>query len=815
MKRISALLTLFIAALLSPGALAQPHLAGSDEVQLALDKLNVLGSVLMIAAHPDDENTALLAYLARGRKYRTGYLSLTRGEGGQNLIGPEQGHLLGIIRTQELLAAREIDGAEQFFTRAMDFGFTKSAEETFDKWGREQVLGDIVRVIRKFRPDVIVLRFSGTPRDGHGQHQASAILGKDAFAAAADPKRFPEQLQELEPWQAKRIVWNVFAFNREQEAELAALPGKIEVDLGEYDPLLGYSYAEIAGISRSMHRSQAMGSPERRGSWKNYFVHVSGQPARKDLFDDIGTGWDRVEGGTSVGQMLAAAARSLDPKQPSKVVPALLEARTSLSRLSGYWAKRKVAELDDAIALSTGLWLDANADRPVVSPGSPVRITARAVNRSAVEMHWEAVTLEGAPGAGAMEADRKLAYNVPADVSINWQAAAGTRTQPVESPEPPPVLTAVFNVRVGTQSIHFARPVSHRYVSPIYGERTRPLEVVPPASVEIASRNVLFPDTAPKMVDVHVRSWTGKASGSVHLQLPPGWKAEPAGRKFELAAQDGQAVLQFQVQPPDSSSDGTMAALAKLGDSEIWTETLTLSYPHIELQTILQPAAARVVRTPVEVANRDIGYVMGAGDNVPEALTQMGCRVTMLSADDLSRGDLNRFGAIVTGVRAYNTRPELRANHDRLMTYVRNGGTLVVQYNVAERGESNVLDQIGPYPIEIGRSRVSVEEAPVAILKPGSPLLTFPNRIIKADFEGWVQERGLYFASKWDPKYTPVIASSDPGEEPLAGGMLYTRYGKGVYVFTAYSWFRQLPAGVPGAYRIFANLLSAGKADAD
>lgn len=739
---------------LTPGAIfPQRNLSGYAQVQLALDRLSVNGSALMIAAHPDDENTALLAWLARGRKVRTGYLSLTRGEGGQNLIGPEQGALLGVIRTQELLAARRIDGAEQFFTRAVDFGYTKSVEETFAKWGREEILADVVWTIRKFRPDVIILRFSGTAKDGHGQHQASAILAKDAFAAAADPKRFPEQLKEVQPWQAKRLLWNAFNFTPEQEKESATLPGRIEVDLGEYDPLLGYSYSEIAGMSRSEHRSQAMGSPERRGTVKNSLVHVAGEPATKDLFDGINLkGAERIR---------------FDPANPERTVHALLQLRKISNRRE---------EIDEAIALATGLWLDASADRPMAVAGSTVRITMQAVNRSDVPMKLIR------PVAAA------LPHNV---VMTHTKEAAAETTSHVD-----------FTLRVAGEQISFRRPIHHRYVDKERGELTRPFVLVPPVSVRIAESAVMFPTADSKPVTVHVRSFAPSQSGSVQLSVPQGWRIEPKAQPYQLGTEGQETTLRFTVFPPAAPSSAALEAVGK--------DVVVIDYPHIPPQTVFLPAAAKLVRADVRTLAKRVGYIMGAGDEIPGSLRQIGIDVTLLTADDLAAADLSQFDAIVAGVRAFNTREDIHGNQHRLLEYVNAGGTYVVQYNVVER--NSPLSGLGPHPFKIGRDRVSVEEAPVQILTPAHPLLNTPNKITAGDFEGWVQERGLYFASEWDPKYEAIIASSDPGEKPLPGGMLYTRYGKGAFVFTAYSWFRQLPAGVPGAYRLFANILSAGKA---
>ncbi len=784
-----------LAVACAQGADAQRLLSGSAGLQHRLERLNTAASALMIAAHPDDENTALLAWLALGRNVRTGYLSLTRGEGGQNLIGSEQGALLGVIRTQELLAARRLDGAQQFFTHAVDFGFTKTAEETLRIWDRERVLGDIVYVIRSFRPDVIILRFSGTPRDGHGQHQASAILGKEAFAAAADPSRFPEQLRTVKPWQAKRLVWNAFSFTRDQEKEASAMPNRLPVDLGAFDPLLGYSYSEIAGMSRSQHRSQGMGSPERRGSVPNFLAHVAGEPAKTDLFDGV-----RMDSGIPE---LKEAVRTFRPREPETVVPLLLKARAKAANPH---------EVDEAIADAAGLWLDASADRPAAAAGSNVRVTLQAVMRSRTPAELLAATLSG---GAALPIGQQLAFNAPTVKTVQWTAADVAPRDPGVMPEPAPVLTATFAIRIGGEEIRIERPVQHRYVDKVRGELTRPFEVVPPVSLSVADHAVVFPTAAPRVIAVTVRAQDGPRAGTVQLQATAGWKVAPTSQEFRLSRDGEETLLRFEVTPPGGASSADLAAVAETGGTKVTSSVLVIDYPHIPAQTVFGRAIARVVRADIVVRAKSVGYVVGSGDDVPAALRQIGCDVTFLGPEDLARGDLSRFDAIVTGVRAYNTRPDLRANQSRLMQYAENGGAVIVQYNVAEGGfgggDPKVLDNIGPWPLTVGRERVTVEEAPVELLKSGHPLLTSPNRIVSADWEGWVQERGLYFASKWDPRYETLIAMHDPGEPALTGGIIYGRVGKGTYVFTPLSWFRQLPAGVPGAYRIFANLLSAGR----
>ena len=808
------------------------------QAKLSLDRLNVTGSVLMIAAHPDDENTALLAYLARGRKVRTGYLSLTRGEGGQNLIGAEQGDALGIIRTEELLAARRIDGAEQFFTRAIDFGFTKTPQEAFDKWGREKILSDVVWVIRRFRPDVIILRFSGTPRDGHGQHQASAILGKEAYSAAGDPKRFPEQLRWVEPWQAKRLVWNPAAFTKEQLQEVEKIPHHFTVDPGDYDPLLGHSYSEIAGMSRSMHRSQGMGAPERKGSTKDYLVTEAGTPAAQDLLEGIDITWNRVPGGAAVGQMLAEAARGFDPSDPAKTLPLLIKAKKLMAEVHQPLADLKLHELNEAIVQCSGLWLDATADKYAAVPGGEIKFTATALGRERLAIQLKSVEIDGAARAAtkdrfgkSLPLNEAQTFTFTATLPSNqhysqpyWLSEpkqGDTYAVPnqleVGLPENAPLFQAHFNLRMESEDVEITRPVMHRYIERAQGELTRAIVVEPPVALQWSEEALLFPNGSSKTVELQVKANVAGVSGHVQAQAPPEWTLTSGAQDFHLTASGDECALSFQIAPPSREITGVLNASVQLGDQRVAVAMQTISYPHIPPQVLFPPASAKVVRAEVRLLPKSIGYVMGAGDDVPQALRQLGAEVALLSPDDLARGNLSRFDAIVTGVRAYNTRPDLRANEERLLDYAKNGGTVVVQYNVADGGgpvapvDSGVLNHIGPYPLTTSRDRVTVEEAPVQFLDPASPLVHQPNELSARDFDGWIQERGLYFASKWDAHYQTLFETHDPAEKPLTGGTLYVRYGKGAYVFTAFSWFRELPAGVPGAFRIFANLLSAGK----
>jgi len=832
-----ALGALLLAAL-SPLTGQQQPFSGTPELLESIERLNQLGSVLMIAAHPDDERTGVLAYFARGRHMRTAYLSVTRGEGGQNLIGSEQGAALGVIRTQELLAARQIDGAEQFFTRAIDFGFSKTAAETMQKWGHDRILGDIVWVIRSYRPDVIILVFTGGPQDGHGHHQVSAILGKEAFAAAADPARFPEQLQYVKPWQATRIVHALWNFGprpgqiplppgAERPPQSPSLPPAGRVETGALNPVLGYSYEELAVLSRSMHHSQGTGAMRRPGASTSEFGLLAGQPAPADVFDGIDTSWSRLPGGAPVTPILAEAVKAFEPEHPEKIIPLLGKARPLIAAIADPLAREKLNEIDEAIAGCAGIWIEAQAHEPEAVPGRPLAITTTVLNRSPQPVELAGARMEGMWDRELPVKPAPLVSGQPATIEFSREVPP---SQPYSQPywlrqppvgdvytvedqrllgraDTPPVASVRVRLLVAGIPIELVRPVHYRYASRAEGERTRPLAVVPPVAVNLPQPVTLFPSPAPRAVHVVVEARVEKAAGDLRLDAPPAWKVEPAVRHFEIAARGEACELAFTVTPPAGEATASLRAVAAVGGREISNGIEVISYPHFPAQTLFPPADIKLVRADIQVTAHRIGYIMGAGDEMPEALRQLGLEVTLLSQSDLEQGDLARFDAIVAGVRAYNVRADIRANQQRLLDYVSGGGTYIVQYNTGD-----LTLHLGPYPMTVppgSRYRVTVEEAPVAFPHADSPLLHAPNPIAARDFEGWVQERGLYFASDWDKRYQTVLSSQDPGETAIEGGELWTRYGKGVYIFTAYSWFRQLPAGVPGAYRLFANLISA------
>ncbi len=830
---------------------------GASEIELQLKKLNVVGSVLYVAAHPDDENTAFLAWGAKGRLLETGYLSVTRGDGGQNLIGNETGELVGVLRTQELLAARRIDGARQFFTRAIDFGFSKNPAETFAIWGHDQVLSDVVWIIRSFRPDVIVTRFPTTGEGGHGNHTASAILASEAFAAAADPKAFAWQLKWVAPWQAKRLLWNVFRFGADAPRNPAS--GEIALDLGAYNALLGRSYTEIAGQSRSMHKSQGFGAAERRGAWLNDFKLIAGDPAKEDLFEGIDLSWARYGAeGKAVGEILRKVEEGFRPTDPAASVPGLVEAWTAIGRLQEAAAdaspsspskkssnsetaardvdsqrtgpkpadpllRAKRAEVVDAIRACLGLWTEAIAAEPSAAPGTEVKAATMILNRSALLATLERVEIAGAAplAGGALLPNEPLrgaaTLALPADAAVTqpyWlREPAGKGLYAVADatlvgrPENAPPLVARFFVSVAGATIPFETPVVFRRTDPVKGEIYRPFDVVPPVTANFDDKVYAFGSDAAKTVRVTLVAGAPKVSGALRLVAPAGFRVSPAEILFELATKGEEKAVSFTLTPPHGLASGLLAAETKVAGKTDSRGVVRVDYAHIPLQTLFPPAEARVLRIDVKAPHAPVGYVMGSGDTGPEALRQMGYSVTLLSDDELETGDLSRYSAIVAGIRAYNTRPRLKQAAKRLEAYAEGGGTVVVQYNTT--GDL-VTDELGPFPFKLSRDRVTVEEAPVTFLEPGHSLLNFPNRLSSADFDGWVQERGLYFAGSWDPKWETVIASHDPGESDKPGGLLFAKVGKGAWVYTGYAFFRQLPAGVPGAYRFFVNLVSAG-----
>ena len=801
--------------------------SNAGEIQLALQKLNVLGRVLYIAAHPDDENTNLMALWSNGSLYETAYLSITRGDGGQNLIGPELRERLGVIRTEELLAARRVDHGKQFFSRAIDFGFSKTAEETMRIWDHDKILSDVVWVVRKFRPDVIVTRFSPEDQLTHGHHTASAILAREAFSAAGDPNRFPEQLAFVKPWRPTRLVWNTSPFFFSNRNLPFDPTGLTVLEAGGYNSLLGKAYTEIAAASLSMHKSQGVGSPPRRGARKEYFKLLEGQPMTTSLFEGIDTNWSRVANSESIATQIRQIISQFLPADPAASVPELLKLRQAMNGIKDEsWVPEKKAELDGIIAACLGLHVEASTTNGAVTPGQTATIKLEAINRCNIPVTLQEIRFPLSGDSMKIDAalpsnelvTRDLSCKIPENTPYSqpyWLRKSGTLgafavddQTLVGLPENPPDLPVEIVLQINGQELRYIVDTKYRMVDPVAGELRRPLVIEPPVFAKVVNSVLVFATNQPKSVGVHVTAATGPVKGELKLAVPQGWGVYPASIPIDLKAADAETVATFTVKPPEQNSEGTLRAVVSIDGRDYSLGRVRISYPHIGVHTLMPPAEARLVRADIREKGERIGYIPGAGDDVPESLQQIGYSVKILSESDITAENLKQFSAVVLGVRAYNTQERIANWLPELFAYVKAGGVAVAQYNTLAELKT---EQLGPYPLEISRDRVTDENAEVRILAPDHPLMTTPNKITSKDFEGWVQERGLYFPKKWDPAWTAILSSNDSKEKPLDGGLLVAKSGKGFFIYTSYSWFRQLPAGVPGAYRLVANMLSLGK----
>ena len=802
----------------------------SSEILLNLKKLNVVGSAMHIAAHPDDENTLLLTYLSKERLVKTQYLALTRGDGGQNLIGPEQGEYIGIIRTQELLAARRIDGAEQLFSRAYDFGFSKTREETLKFWGENNVLSDVVYHIRKNQPDVLITRFPPDARAGHGHHNSSAFLAELAFKMANDPTKFPEQLKEVQTWQPKRIVWNSFSpgFNNQKPTDKGTF---ITVDIGGYNPLIGKSHAEIAAESRSSHKSQGFGSGANRNARVDFMLHKDGVPAEKDLFDGVDLTWSRVKGSEQVAQLIDQAIRNYNVSYPASSVPVLVKIYEELGKLDAknLYVQQKKAEVEVLLQNCLGLWFETNPTDYAVAVGDRAPLKVSVVKRSDFPIKLTRLQFVGASKDTTMTLEMKnnelsvfsFAPTVPANTPISqpyWLvkpikdgAFQIDDQSKLSTPENIPTLQTAFTFEISGQKFTFTKPWVYKSTDPVDGEVYRPFEIRPEATANVSEKVYVFADNQPKTVDIVVKAHRANVKGTLTFDVPTGWRVEPMQLPFDLREKYQEQTVSVKVFPSAQQSDVKLKVITKTDNGENSYSLRSVEYKHIPTQTIYPSATTALVKLDIKNKAKNIGYIAGAGDEVPAALRQMGCQVTLLDEGALNK-NLSVYDAIVVGVRAYNTEERIKYFQPKLMEYVKNGGTMVVQY-VTAGGFGNTLkvQEMGPYPFKVGRDRVTEEDAEMRILQPAHPILNTPNKITTKDFEGWIQERGIYFAVEWDKNYVPLFSANDTGEAAKEGSLIYTQYGKGHFIYTGIVFFRELPAGVPGAYRLFANMISLGK----
>ncbi|MCB0686087.1 MAG: PIG-L family deacetylase [Saprospiraceae bacterium] len=814
----------------------KPFKPTSADIFDAIQKAQVLGSVLYVAAHPDDENTRLISYFANARHYHTTYLSLTRGDGGQNLLGTEIGDLLGLIRTQELLKARSTDGGNQLFTRANDFGYSKHPEEAFKIWNKDAVFSDVIWAMRKTRPDIIINRFDHrTPGSTHGHHTGSAILSYEAFSKVADTSVYPEQMAYVQPWQPRRQFFNTgwYFYGSEENFEKADKSYMVSLDVGAFYPAKGKSNGEIAAESRSFHKSQGFGAVGSRGSESEYLEFIQGDTVgtSDDPMKGINTTWSRIDGGKPIGEKLKKIEENYSVSDPAASIPALIEVYKALGKIpdDGFWVPMKKQEIEKIIAWCSGLFVEITADNYNAAPGKQVKISLEAINRSPVQILLK--SLQMAPGGQLIELDstlapnqdyvRELNYEVPTNAAYSsayWLKKEGTvGMYTVDDqllrglPEAPPPCQLKYILEIGDETITYHSPLVYKQRDPVAGEVYRPFEISPKVFLNFADQTLVFGSQTPKQISLAVKAGAGNIKGNVRLKAPEGWHISPEFVPVNLETQGQEKLIDFTVIPPVGQVTDQISAIFEdsLGTKAQGYSVQIIDYDHIPIQTVLRESSVKAVKVDLVKTGDKIGYVMGAGDKLPEFLGQIGYHVTLLNESDLA-GELKSYDAIVIGVRAYNTDERLKFYNQNLFDYVEQGGNLIVQYNTRYR---DALDSkmFSPYALSVSRNRVTDENSEVRILAPEHPVIKGPNAITSADFEGWVQERGLYFPDQWDDHFTPILSSNDTGEDPLDGSLLIAPYGKGWYTYTTLSWFRELPAGVPGAYRLFVNILSLGK----
>lgn len=849
---------------------------GATGLGQALKRLQTTASAMHTGAHPDDEDSGLLAYLARREMARTSYLSLNRGEGGQNVIGTELFEPLGVIRAEELLQARRLDGGQQLFTSVMDYGFSKTRAEAARIWGEQKTLGDMVRAIRLYKPLVIISRFTGTTADGHGQHQLAGYLTPIAFKAAADPKQFPEQLAEgLSVWQAKKLyVSQSFTQNTQNVPTLV-------LNTGEYDPLIGRSYFEIAMEGRSQHKTQEMGVLELRGKMNSgmRLVESNVEKTEKEasVFDGIDTTIKGIAKLTNnseepfknklddLQETAEKALKEYEIYAPQKLIPIL--AKGYKQAYDAEWSTRnpdskemlrvKQNEFANALRMAAGITVDALSDSETIVAGGQTNVAVRvfAPETTAIKVKNVELTVpkdwssspspEPLQQENAFRPRRENAFNASfftvtaaanakattpywlesprnKNFTFDWTAEDAEKNMPFQSP----LMKTIVKLEIEGIEVPFEKYVQYRYADDIRGEIRRDVQIVPLVSVAPDSNLLISPVSAKAVAQKIVVSVTNNApretKGMLKLNLPNGWKASPDAADFTLKSRGEKTAVSFSVTiPANAKPDDYKISANALVDGKTYDQTMQeIAYPHVQTHRKYARSEVSAKVLNLKTAPVRVGYIMGSGDKVPEAIQRIGLNVTMLEEKDLSTGDLSKFDTIVVGIRASQVRPDFVANNGRLLDFVKNGGTLIVQYQQQEYVQKNLppfpakMDTVINGQQRISNVRVTDENAKVTILVPNHPVFNFPNKIGNEDWENWVQERNLYSFSTFDEKYTALLEAHDEGEPESNGGMVYAEIGKGKYIYSSYSWFRQLPVGNAGAYRIFANMLSLPKAGA-
>lgn len=832
MQKLHAILVFTTLLFINFVSAQQPQKPDAVAIYNQIQKLNFLGSVLYIAAHPDDENTRLISYLSNEKKARTAYLSLTRGDGGQNLIGPELRELLGVIRTQELIEARKIDGGEQFFSRANDFGYSKNPAETLQIWNKDEVLSDVVYIIRKFQPDVIINRFDArSPGTTHGHHTASAMLSLEAFDITNDPNKYTEQLKLVNTWQPKRVYFNTswWFYGSKEKFEKADKSNLIQLKTGVYYQSVGKSNQEIAALSRSKHESQGFGSTGTRGEEQEYLELLKGDLSKdnSNIFEGIDTSWNRVKGGKIIGDLLQNVEGNFNFKNPSASIPDLVKAYAMIQQLEDeHWKNVKSEEIKKIIAGCAGLYLEAVSSTQEIVSNSIMKVKLEAINRSAINMQLASIKNAMSGEVVVKEIELKTNSNQSIDFEINlpssinytqpyWLAEQGTigmyRVEQQVNIGKPDIIREVkliFNIEIQGVSIPFEREVIYKYNDDVKGEVYKPLDIVPEVTTSIQSKVVLFNDNSPKTIDVKVKAGKDNVQGLVQLEIPENWKVTPNSISFNLSKKGEEQMVSFQIMPSKKASEIVAKCVAIVDSKRFNKEQFSINYEHICKQQVLKTSEAKLIKLDIKTNKEKIVYIMGAGDEVPKCLTQMGYSVTVLKPEDITTEKLKNFDVVMTGIRAYNTIQAMAFKQQMLFDFVKEGHNMIVQYNTLD---DLVTKDIAPYALKISRDRVTDENAVVTFLEPKHPILNTPNSLTSEDFNGWKQEQGLYYPNEWDPAFVPIIAANDQGETSKKGAILVAKYGKGNYIYTGLSFFRELPEGVSGAYRLMANMISLPK----
>lgn len=813
-----------------------PATTNSADIFLQLKKLNVLGSVLYIAAHPDDENTRLLAYFSNEKQYRTGYMSLTRGDGGQNLIGDEQGIELGLIRTQELLSARRIDGAEQFFGTAFDFGFSKNATEALRIWNHDKMLSDVVWVIRQFQPDIIITRFPPDERAGHGHHWASSILAAEAFTAAADSTRFKEQFQlGVKPWQAKRIFWNTYNFGGNNTTS----PNQLTMDIGAFNPLLGKGYGEIAAESRSQHKSQGFGSLKQRGQSVEYFSLTNGAAATHELMDNVNVSWARISGSANIQSSIDSVIAHYNFEHPENSIGGLVNLYTQLSGFTSlhpgnYWVSKKIEEVKNIIAQCAGLFIEATTNEHYAVTGNTLALSFTVNKRNNMAVTLDKIELDSYDTTinSTLPTNNNVVVNVEFPVrkdkplyqpywlqNSHLQGSFMIDNQMmIGKPENDADYIATFNFTINGTTLQYRRPVQYKFGDAIKGEIYEPLRVITPFAISampgIALLNVKPQHGEASQPELKI---TFKSNVTV-AQLPVTVKAmqkdkiifskdtllnAEAGKEYLFTTGIKQIIY-------EKGDPNIQVAVAVKKDNTVLNYSnylRTIHYDHIPDICYNFRDNVRLVTEEIKTVGKNIGYISGAGDKVPQALQQMGFTVKLLGENDITSSNLKQFDAVISGIRAYNLFSWLPSKYDVLMNYIKEGGNYIVQYNQ----QDVVTQNIGPYPFVISRTRVTDEAADIHQLLPNNSAFNYPNKITASDFKNWVQERSIYQAQNFDSHYMAPIGMHDPNESETNGSLIIAPYDKGNFVYTGIVFFREMPAGIGGAYRLMANLIALPK----